>query len=212
MDPERSEQAISTDAERALALQEQIEILQEMLKSQNLYLEYKDQQLLELKKELRDAKEEIDWMNQEVHNMYQRSPTLFNCECLPRDMAIELAKIILANEQPTQDSLAQLLSAIYGCTVESWELEQRQMPSQNECTQRIRADSEQLHAQYKQLQEQLREMGTRYVTLKAVYNKFKAQYYEQMNPKISDKPRAKSRFGAGFIANYYSLAEAGNHY
>jgi|SRR5919199_2990852 hypothetical protein len=192
METDRSEQAISTDAERALALQEQMEILQEMVESQKLYLEVHEQQLLELKEQLRYANQEIECMNQELQDMYYQSPTAFSSKCLTLDEAKKLALIILASEKPTQDSLAQLLSAIYGSTVELWELEQRPTPSPIELNPTIRSDIDRSFAEYKQLKVQFKELGTRYVTLKAVFNKFKAQYDEQMNQEINHEPRAKS--------------------
>jgi hypothetical protein len=196
MEIEHSQQEIPTDAQTALALQEQIEILQEMVENQNRYLDYLQQQLLVLTQELTDANQQMEYFNQEIQDMYSQGCAALNSKNLTLDGAKEIAKTILASEKSTIDSLALLLSEIYGSPVESWELEQRQTPSPIELNPTIRNDIDGFDASEK-LRLQCTKLGIRFVALKARFNKLKAQHQEQMNRTISRHPRAKSRFGAG---------------
>lgn len=123
MDTEDSQQAISSDVERRLTLEQQMEFLQETIESQKLYLDYQEQRLHELEQELRDTHYELDLINQELQQMYYERWTASSLKPLTFAQSKELAQTLLASDKSATNVAAQLLSAIYGTPVASSELE-----------------------------------------------------------------------------------------
>ncbi len=102
-DLQAAEQATTTE-ERLLSALEQMEILHEVIKTLNLGLRYKDQQLQELEQELIDTNQELC--------------TAASLEQITLDRAKALARTIWQTNESTSDSLAELIGAIYGSAVE----------------------------------------------------------------------------------------------
>jgi regulator of replication initiation timing len=98
-----------------LDITEKIEFLFEQVKSQQLYLQYLEQQLQQVQEELIYTNQEVEYMNSELRSLLKSLP-------MTLDRAQESAKTILASQEPTRESLAQLLSVIYCSVVEPWEL------------------------------------------------------------------------------------------
>lgn len=113
--------APSIDAYNLLALQQEAEIRQEQIKSLQQELLEQQQLVQKLEQELREVNNNLLVMNAEFMAVFCSQP-------IPFDQAKEVAKTILASHQSIGESLAQLLSAIYGVSVEAWELEQAPMP------------------------------------------------------------------------------------
>ncbi|MUG97389.1 hypothetical protein F7734_35715 [Scytonema sp. UIC 10036] len=95
--------------EELLVSQEEIELLRELIESQNGYIYQLEQKLLEVKQEL-------DITNQEL------SKALLLGVCL--DEAKALAKIILQEQKIGTKLVAQLLTVIYGSLVKPEELKE----------------------------------------------------------------------------------------
>lgn len=120
-DNELPEQTTSSDALRALVLQDEVEILREQIDSLQQALHSENQQRQEIEQELKQINNELSLMKIELHSVLCSQPVSV-------DEAKELAKTILVSKKPAQASIAQLLSAIYGKTVEAWELHQQPRP------------------------------------------------------------------------------------
>jgi chromosome segregation ATPase len=118
---QKQEQLALTDAQRVLALQEELEVLQEQVESLKRELCEKDEQL-------QQQEEELKLTNQELYDMNDELCVVYQSKHFTLEEAKELAQTILAGKQPIGESLAQLLSAIYGSPVEAGELEPEQLP------------------------------------------------------------------------------------
>ncbi len=103
--------------------------------------------------------------------------TALSRERLTLEQAKELAKTILASEKPPRESLAQLLSAIYGETVEALELGQRQMQPLKISHSRM-ADLERFFAERTSWNAQVNEFRTEVVEFRDRVARLKAQYEE----------------------------------
>jgi hypothetical protein len=179
MNREYPEQAISSDAERALALQEQREFLQETIESQKLYLDYQQQQLNELGKELRDTDYELELMNQELQQMYYEYWSASSLKPLTLVQSKELAQTLLASDKSAINVVAQLLSAIYGTPIEACELEQRQESSLIQLHPTAMTKLSRIQVECEQLRLHLNDLKERHVALQALSANFKAQRDER---------------------------------
>lgn len=155
---EIAEQAVSTD-ERLLAAFEEIELLREQVRyltevteSQNLYQRYQDKKLQEVKQELQVTNDDLC--------------IALSIETLPQltlEEALKLAKTILRSEKYASEFLAELLSAVYVCTVRSKELEQidrisiKSNPLSNDAQRMIIANSKSLINSSSEMKSQCKE-------------------------------------------------------
>lgn len=108
------------DAYNLLALQQEAEIGQEQIKSLQQELLEKEQLVQRLETELRQSNNNLLLMNAELQEAYHSQPIHFA-------QAKEVAQTILTRQQSIGESLAQLLSAIYGSSIEACELQQTPM-------------------------------------------------------------------------------------
>jgi uncharacterized coiled-coil DUF342 family protein len=144
----------STEAARILQLEQENEILREQILTLEHQLQDNAQQLLEMEQELEHTNNEMGEMNRELL-------AVLESESLTLAQAIEVAKIIGLREKSAFEPLAELLSAIYGSTVEASALNLEEMP-QTELsgarTNEIRLD---------ELMSRVREQKTRAKELRA---------------------------------------------
>lgn len=146
-------------AEEMLDHSEEVEFMREQVQSQKLYLQYLEQQLQQLQKELSYTEQEVEYMNSELCSLFSSLP-------MTLDQAKESAKTILASRKPTRESLAQLLSTIYGSIVEPWELGVRESPPPMNSAPKIKAELDAFSARRKQLKAEM-------LQLKALFASFK---------------------------------------
>ncbi|MEI2583358.1 hypothetical protein [Scytonema sp. PRP1] len=128
--PEMAQQAACTDEilpafEEIKFLREQVEFLRELVESQKLYLQHKENQLQELEQELKMTNEELfTALTLDASCPFRGNLRLKNLECLTLFEAKEVAKTILKSEKLKSESVAELLTVIYGEKVKPEELQQ----------------------------------------------------------------------------------------
>lgn len=98
--------------------EDEVEILREQVERQKQQLRYALQLTEEYRQELELTEHELMLVQQEL------STLLMSSVKLELDEAKELAKTILKSNKSASESLAELLSVIYGCEVKPEELEQ----------------------------------------------------------------------------------------
>ncbi len=113
----KSNQEKDADDYQILALEQTIEILQEQIETLKQELQYEQQLVEEYDQELRYTHSEMSVLNCEVQNLY-------NLEKLNFAKAKFFAQSILNSDKSISESLAQLLSGIYGVLVTADDLEQ----------------------------------------------------------------------------------------
>jgi septal ring factor EnvC (AmiA/AmiB activator) len=145
-----------------LDFREEVEFMSEQIQSQKLYLKYLEQQLQQLQEELSDTNQEMEYINSELCSIFSSLP-------MTLDQAKESAKTILASQKPTRESLAQLLSAIYGSIVEPWELGLRESPPSININLKIRAEIDALSARRKQLKAERKQLKAEMLQLKTLF-------------------------------------------
>lgn len=155
-------------AEEVLNIPEEVEFLFEQVKSQKLYLQYLEQQLQQIQEELTYTNQEMEYMNSELSSIFSSLP-------MTLDQAKESAKTILASQKPTRESLAQLLSAIYGSVVEPWELGLRERPPLMNPNLKIRAELDAFSAKRKQLQAEMLQLKALFASFKIHLNSLLAE-------------------------------------
>lgn len=158
-------------------LREQVEFQGELVESLKLKLRYQEQ-------ELQEAEQELVYTNRDLCNAL-----ILEGVCL--ETAKELAKTILKSKKSVSESLAELLTAIYGSSVRSEELEQIDnsnitMPLKSSDANRIVTNSKELGKRSKQLQVHYIKLGSQFISFKASRIKFKARCAELIN-KLRDK-------------------------
>ncbi len=146
--------------------------------------------ILNLEEEIQCVREQLETINQMLydqceiieqyeHEFKSRNNELFNAlrlEQLELDEAKELAKLIVKSENPATESIAELLSAIYGKLVKAEELEHKnssipKMCFKDDIDNRIVANSKQIRAELKELNTRYNELGTKFVSFKACFMK-----------------------------------------
>lgn len=111
--PQLLQQVPGTE-EEVLDLQQcEIELLREQVQCLKLELRDKNQQLLETEQELQYTNEDLS--------------AALESKCLTLDAAKQLAREILAQNLPTREALAALLSTVYDAEVKPRELGQSSM-------------------------------------------------------------------------------------
>ncbi len=100
-----------------LALEHTVELLREQIETLNQELQYERQLVEEYAQELAYTHSEMSMLNYELQNV-------FRLEKLKVDKAKLLARSILSSDKSTSESLAELLSGIYGILVTADDLEQ----------------------------------------------------------------------------------------
>jgi len=100
-----------------LALEHTVEILREQIETLNQELQYERQLVEEYAQELTYTHSEMGILNHELQNV-------FRLEKLKVDKAKLLALSILSSDKSISESLAELLSGIYGILVTADDLEQ----------------------------------------------------------------------------------------
>jgi chromosome segregation ATPase len=165
-----SQKKVANDADAVEACQEEIGVLREQVESQQQGLLYKNQQLQAIE-------EELKFTNQELYTINRELNAALSSECITLSKAKELAKTLLVSEQPLRESLAQLLSSIYGIRVDPHELGTK---TTDESVSFSRGAKEnQFSSEYGEVQIRFHELGARYVAFKAQFNRFKALYEER---------------------------------
>jgi hypothetical protein len=127
-EPQPVQQAISSDAFRVLSLEQEMEILQEQVETLKRLLCYKEEQVQQLQQQLKDAEQDMDEMNQEFLNIFQS-------QHLTPEEAKDIARTLVASEQHTAQSFAQLLNQIFGSSIPDGELEQKPMLTSSSSTE-----------------------------------------------------------------------------
>jgi hypothetical protein len=117
-EPQPVQDAISSDAFRVLSLEQEMEILQEQVESLKRVLCSKDELVQQLQQQLEDAQQDMDYINQELSSLFQS-------QRLTLKEAKDIARTLVASQQPTAQSFAQLLNQIFGSSIPAWELEQK---------------------------------------------------------------------------------------
>ena len=150
-------------------LREQVEFFREQIETLNLELAYTQQQIQDLDQELR-------YTNQDLCHAL-RSHKLEHGE------AKQLAQKILKSNKSTSQSLAELLTAIYGCATPSEELELDSLSIRTIVTaenqqivarlKELKAHSKQLHSQYKNLEFQFANVKNTFDKVYEKYTSFK---------------------------------------
>lgn len=102
-------------ADELLKMEQEAEILREQIDTLKQQLQNERQLVEEYRRELQFANSEMLLLNKEVQNTY-------SVERLELDEAKRFARRILSSRQFTSESLAKLLSAIYGVVVTADEL------------------------------------------------------------------------------------------
>ena len=103
-------------ADELLKMEQEAEILREQIDTLKQQLQNERQLVEEYRQELQFASAEMLLLNKEVQNTY-------SVERLELDEAKRFARRILSSRQLTSESLAKLLSAIYGVVVTDDQLE-----------------------------------------------------------------------------------------
>ena len=128
--PEMPQQAACTDEilaafEEIKFLREQVEFLRELVESQKLHLQEKENQLQEVEEELKATNKDLHialWLDASCP--FWGNLHLENLENLTLFEAKEVAKTILKSEKLKSESIAELLTLIYGKKVKPEELQQ----------------------------------------------------------------------------------------
>lgn len=164
-------------------LRQEVELLQQALLNQL-------QQQQEIEQELQATNQEMALVNQEIYH-------LRGAKQLTLDEAKAFARTLLAEEEPTREALARLLSAIYGETVAPRELGKLQSPvcrftasaPQDPVppSPKVSARRAEFHAQYI-------ELGSRFITFKAQYARLKARFRSDSELKIAGPSPAAHQF------------------
>ncbi len=167
-------------------LHEQLEFSREQIETLNLQLGYKEQELEQIEQELTHT-------NRDLSNavIFQK---------VEYGEARQLAQKILNSNKSASESLAQLLTAIYGCATPPEELEHLDSLSiiTNSSTsaetdqivarlKEVKARSKQLYSQYKDLHFQFANLKNTFVKVKArskqLYSQYKDLHFQFANSK-----------------------------
>lgn len=180
----------SATDERLLAAQDEINLLREQLEfsrelTESLKLEsrYKDRQLQEVEQELK-------YTNHDLCTALMLEQVCF-------EEAKELAKTILKSKKPVSQSLAELLSAIYGSTVKIEEVEQIDrssitiMPLKSAEANMTVTNSRNLKERSEKLSVQYKEIGFRFVGFQGRFLGFKARCAELIEESKSRTKNSK---------------------
>lgn len=106
----------STD--KPLEIEQTAELLREQVETLRQQLEYERQIVEQYQQELLCTNDEMSIINKELQNALR-------LEKLKLDKAMRLAQHLSSSHQSTSESLAELLSAIYGVLVTADDLEQK---------------------------------------------------------------------------------------
>jgi uncharacterized coiled-coil DUF342 family protein len=167
-------------------LPEQVEFLRELVDSQNQRLQHKNQHLQELQQELKATNQElcVALLMPEVNFPCWSNLSLEGLAHLTLFEAKELAKTILKTQKCASESVAELLTIIYGEEVKPEELQKidrltvQTNPSKNHLCQKNFAESNQLRTNSKQLAERSKELACGFVTFQT--------YYTQIHKHFTD--------------------------
>lgn len=166
---QQRQEAEITATDELLAAQYEIELLREQVEFSREQIETLNSQLGYTQQQIQDLEQELRYTNQELCNAL-RSQKLEHSE------AKQLAQKIFKSNKSTSQSLAELLTAIYGYPTKLEELEQ--LDSLNIRTiitaenkqivarlKELKAHSKQLHSQYKNFEEQFANVKNTFVKL-----------------------------------------------
>jgi septal ring factor EnvC (AmiA/AmiB activator) len=168
-----SQKKVANEANAVEACQEEIGVLREQVESQHQDLVYRNQQVQAIEEELKATNQELYAINCELN-------AALLSECMTLSKAKKLAKTLVASERPIRESLAELLSAIYGIRVAPQELEKE--TTDDSVSSSRRAKENQFSSEYVEVQSRFHELGARFVAFKAQFNRFKALYEERHVP------------------------------
>lgn len=149
----------------------------------------------QLQHQLKAAKQELKNYRQELQNTNQELSAALRKGSLTPAEAQTHASFLLAQDVPTKEALARLLSAIYGCPVTSWELPERSTPATpvqasslrsadrfyskpmqlSDKGGRVQAQCQELAAKVMQLQIQYQEVAAQSKALQTQFNRLTAQ-------------------------------------
>jgi seryl-tRNA synthetase len=91
----------------------------------HVQLERTRQQKKYLQQQLRQATQKLEECQQELIYTQQDLVDALKAERLTLRQATEVAKTLLAEDEPAREALTRLVNAIYGSTIKPWELQQR---------------------------------------------------------------------------------------
>lgn len=144
-------------------LHEQIEFSHEQIETLNLELRYKEQQIQQIEQELTDT-------NRDLSDVLMSQNLEFG-------EAKQLAQKILNSNKSASESLAELLTAIYGCATKSEELEH--LDSLSVITNSsISAETAQMVAHLKEITAYLKQLHTQYKDLHSQFASLKNNFFE----------------------------------
>lgn len=153
------------DAYHVLALEQEVEIGQEQIKSLQQEVLEKEQLVQKLEQELRELNKSLLLMNAELVAVFCSQP-------IPFAQAKEVAQTIVTKQQSIGESLAQLLNVIYGSSIEAWELQQTPTSVLKSSP---RTALEQFLPEHESLQTQIKELRTGMMTLRTQMTKLQAR-------------------------------------
>lgn len=189
----------TTDDERLLVAENQIELLCEQIEFWRELVESLNLELHEKEQQLQAIEQELNYTNKELCSALM-------LERVNLAEAKKLSKTILKNNKSASKSLADLLSAIYGSQVQPEELEQIDnalMPlktvdaneiinnsKQLRATLKVTANeiinnSRQVRAKSKALKPQFNELGVKFVMLQASSKRL-CEKYAELLPELKE--------------------------
>lgn len=153
----------TTDDERLLVAENQIELLREQMEFWREQIENLNQELRHKEQQLQATEQELNYTNKELSSALM-------LERINQVEAKKFSKIILKSNKSASQSLAELLSAIYGSQVQPEELEQiddTSIPLKTVDNNEMINSSKQVTAKSKALKNRHKELGYKFVMLQA---------------------------------------------
>lgn len=190
-----SEQATAIDERLSVALEEN-QLLREQVESWR-----KLTQSLEL--ELQETQQELEFTNQDLRNALKSNQLEF-------EQAIELAQTILKRKKSAGESLAQLLTAIYGRAIKQEELKQiesssiRTTPLISAEVERIVDNLKEVRTRSKQLQAQYKELQFQFISFKVAF----VELWQLFDDFITEKRENNKDFNNHFESNVFNYSSS----
>ncbi len=153
--------------------EDEVEILREQVESQKQQLRYALQLTEEYRQELELTEHELMLVQRELCTLLMSSVKL------ELDEAKELAKTILKSNKSTSESLAELLSVIYGSQVKPEEFEQ--IDSSITINPLKTAEANRVAAQNNEHKAMYKDLGVRFIGFKAHLVRSKARYCNRVS-------------------------------
>lgn len=171
----------TTDDERLLVAENQIELLHEQIELLHEQIEFWRKLVESLNLELHDKEQQLQAIEQELNYTNKELCSALMFERVNLAEAKELSKTILKNNKSASQSLADVLSAIYGSQVQPEELEQidnTSMPLKTADANVIINNLRQIRANSKAIKAQFNELGSQFVMLQATSKVFSQKIAE----------------------------------